>query len=661
MIQLEGISKSYGSDLLFTDLNWQLLPGSRVGLVGPNGAGKTTLMRILVGHEEPDQGRVILPRDCRVGYLPQELEHFEEGSVLDIILSGRADLLALEERIAELEEIMASEEGAGERLAGEYSDAQDRFRREGGYELRSRAREIGAGIGFEDAALDEPISTFSGGWKMRALLARLLLSRPDLLLLDEPTNHLDVESIEWLEHFLIQYPGTVITISHDRFFLNRIVHTIAELHGQGLSIYHGDYDDYLKERELRRERLLAAASQQEKERERIEEFVERFRYKATKARQVQSRVKHLEKMDLVEVPPGYEAEINFVFPAPPRMGKVVLDGRGISKRYGDHIIYEGLDFQLHRGERVAFVGPNGAGKSTLLKILAGELRPDKGQVERGSRVEIAYFAQHSVDQLDLSRTILEEMEAAASYESAPNIRSILGAFLFSGDDVHKKISVLSGGEKNRVALAKLLLEPAGCLLLDEPTNHLDIPSRRVLEHALQNFEGAFCVISHDRYFLQEVVNRVVHIEAGEVRDYPGTYDEYRWRRAREAEAAEGLQDPQNKPTDDGEAEVVSRRDLRRLRAELRDEKNAEIGALGKELAALEAEIESLESELEVLEARLADPQTYEGSGEKIVELQKQHLQVEERLMSAMQEWEERGELLDEIEKKYAAKEAALEQ
>ncbi len=656
MFQLENVAKGYGGHPLFESLTWQIPEEKCVGLVGPNGAGKTTLFRLLADEEEADQGRVVRPRQARVGYLPQELAEEYEGTVLDVVLTGRQELLDLEAQVARLEERM-SQGDASEALAETYADAQDRFRREGGYGFRSKAREIAAGMGFDEDDIDQPLSTFSGGWKMRALLARLLFSAPDLLLLDEPTNHLDVESIEWLEAFLTNYDGTVVTISHDRSFLNRLVDVIAEIHAGTIYTYHGDYDHYLEEREQRRQRLIEQREQQKKEIERIQAFIDRFRYQAAHASQVQSRVKRLEKMELVEIPPAYDDQIHFSFPSPPRIGKVALKAEGVAKSYGDLRIYRDADFTLRRGDRVAFVGPNGSGKSTLLKILAGVEKPDRGHVEVGHNVDIAYFAQHSVDQLDTSRTVLAEMEAHATMETAPRIRDILGAFLFSGDDVEKPISVLSGGEKSRLALAKLLLRPAGCLLLDEPTNHLDIPSRRILEHALNEFEGAFCVISHDRYFLNEVVNRVVHIEDQRLRDFRGDYEEYRWAFQRDQEQSlEGKEGgaPPTKGGDD-ESPNLSRKDKRRLRAELRAQKRSQVKELKGSVEHWEATVVELEDNISSIEAILADPSSYEDDTTDIGALQRRHGELESQLMEAMEKWESVGMKLDEIEAEFERK------
>lgn len=661
MIRLESLSKSYGGKSLFRNIDWLIGERRVIGLVGPNGVGKSTLFKILVGLEEADSGAVIKPRELKIGYLPQELTGKEQGTLMEIILRGRQDLLDMEQRLAEMESALAAEDAAeNHALHEEYGTLQDVFRQRNGWVFRSHAREIAVGIGFSTDDFERPIETFSGGWQMRALLSRLLLQGPDVLLLDEPTNHLDMESIEWLENYLGNYPGTVIIISHDRYFLNRLVTETVEMLGDSLTTYKGNYDAYLVEREARRQQLIELAETQRKELEKVERFIERFRYTATKATQVQSRVKQLEKIDIVEIPPEHNARITFRFAQPPRLGRIVLDARGLSKRYGDREIFNNLDFQLQRGDRVAIVGPNGAGKTTLLKILAGVLKPDAGTVERGHKVELTYFAQHSTEKLDTSRTILEELEASASLESAPQVRSLLGAFLFRGDDVDKRISVLSGGEKSRLALAKMLLEPAGCLLLDEPTNHLDIPSVQVLEHALKNFEGAFVVVSHDRFFLNQVANRVIHIEDGVMTMYDGDYDYYRWRRKQEQESGQisGQAHPSPSSAAQENSPPVSRKDLRRLQAEIRARRLEETRHLRKELTAIEQNIEVLEARLSELDAQLANPDTYTASAD-IGALHLEYAQVEQDLEHCMMQWEEKGALLEEIDSRYAREEAAL--
>ena len=525
MIQLESISKGYGGQELFQDLSWTISGAERIGLVGPNGAGKTTLCRILAGVEEPDAGRVSRARGTTVGYLPQEVAVSGERSVLGEALSGFDDVWQLEREMEAVAAALTTATADGEALTARYGDLQHRFEALGGYRLETEAKTILGGLGFKPAEVTRPLTEFSGGWRMRAALARLLLLRPSLLLLDEPTNHLDLESLGWLESFLADYDGTVVVVSHDRYFLNRMVTSIADLGPAGLNVYPGDYDDFLVEREARRELLEAQARNQAKRIAEIERFIERFRYQATKARQVQSRVKMLARIERIEV--GRDARhIRLVFPQPPRTGRRVATLRGIQKAYGDNVVYRGADFDVERGDKVALVGVNGAGKSTLLKMLAGVLAFDAGERALGTHVEVHYYAQHQLDALDPTRTILEELEAVAPGLGQTRLRTILGAFLFSGDAVEKRISVLSGGEKARVALAKMLVHPAALLCLDEPTNHLDLASREVLEEALAAFPATIVFISHDRYFINRIATRVVHVDRGTLTDYLGGYDDY---------------------------------------------------------------------------------------------------------------------------------------
>ena len=523
MIQLESVSKAYGGQPLFRDVTWRIADRERIGLVGPNGAGKTTLCRILAGLEEPDTGQVSRPRATTVGYLPQEVAGAAAGSVLAEALGGFDDVWALER---EMEDVAhALESSPSEALTTRYGDLQHRFEALGGYRLENQAKAILSGLGFATADLGRPLAEFSGGWRMRAALARLLLVAPSLLLLDEPTNHLDLESLAWLEDFLAGYDGTVVVVSHDRYFLNRMVTSIADLTPAGLVVYPGDYDDFLVEREARRELLEARARNQAKRIAEIERFIERFRYQATKARQVQSRVKMLERVDRIEV--GADARhIRFAFPEPPRTGRRVASLRDVRKAYGDNVVYDGVTFEVERGERVALVGENGAGKSTLLKMLAGVLSLDRGERTLGSHVAVHYYAQHQLDALRPDNTVLEELIAAAPELPHTRLRSILGAFLFSGDAVDKKVTVLSGGEKARLALAKMLVRPAALLCLDEPTNHLDLASREVLESALAAFPGTIVFISHDRYFINRIATAVVEVAHGALARYLGSYDDY---------------------------------------------------------------------------------------------------------------------------------------
>lgn len=652
MVRLESVSKQFGAETLFEDLDWQLPEEGTVGLVGPNGAGKTTLFEMIVGRIDPDDGEVVVPDAVDVGYLPQELTQRKgDRSVLDVVLEGASELVEMGERLERLErELDQATAEESVRLSDEYARLQETYRQRGGYELESNAREIAAGLGFEPNEIDRPIETFSGGWRMRAALGRLLLRHPELLLLDEPTNHLDLSSLEWLEDFLRRYDGTIVTISHDRYFLNTLADEIAELARGRLRVFTGDYDTYRRKRRELRERLEKKAREQRKERERMQEFIDKFRYNAAKASLVQDRIKKLERMEEIDVPEPLTAEVAFEFPQPPRVGKTVVSATEVSKSYGSNEVYDELDFRLYRGEKVAFVGPNGAGKSTLMKMLAGVEQPDTGAIETGHNVEISYFAQHSLEQLTPEDTVFGAMESVASHEAYPDIRDVLGAFGFSGDAVDKQVGVLSGGEKAKLALARMLLEPAGCLLFDEPTNHLDIPSCQILESALQKFEGAVCIISHDRYFLNNVVNRVVRIESGRLTSFKGNYDYYRYKQGE----SEAVADPESAPDldssedDDGE---VSRKERRRIRAELREQRREETKSLRREIDEIESRIGELEDRRDELEERLADPSTYEGD-EDLEKLNREFGEVESELLERMEEWEEKGAELEEIRKKY---------
>ncbi len=647
MLALEAVEKSFGTRAILKSVSWALPRDARIGLVGPNGAGKTTFLRVLVGTEEIDSGRVIQPKNVHVGFLPQEIALSErEGTLIETVLRGREDLLEIEATLAGLEPRLAE----SNEIREDYASLQESFRLMGGYEFRSRAREISVGIGFKEADFNRPIVEFSGGWQMRALLARLLFRRPDLLLLDEPTNHLDLISIEWLERFLGRYEGTVIIVSHDRYFLNRMVDQIAELDQGKLTLYPGNYDQYRKNRAEERERQTAAAVRQGKEIERVEAFIDRFRSKATKAAQVQSRIKQLDKLDRLQTPDAEATTVSFRFPQPPRLGKIVVDAKELAKAFGDNIVYDKLDFTVHRGERIALVGPNGAGKTTLLRMLAGVDSPDRGTVELGNKVEVAYFAQHALESLNPNHSVLEAVQAVATTETSGMVRDMLGAFKFSGDDSSKKISVLSGGEKSRVALCRLLMNPAGLLLLDEPTNHLDIATRQVLEEAMCAFEGAIVLVSHDRFFVNEVSTHVVHVEGGKALTYIGNYDNYRVTR----EAHQEVETPGESESESGS----SRKDVRRLLAELRTRKQSELKTRNTEFSKIEKRIEALEEISDGLRAQQMLPEIYSDS-EQMREVSTKLRQAGEELEQCMGRWEELGEEIEEVEARYREEEAEL--
>ncbi len=671
MIALDGVSKGYGGQAVLADCSWRIVRGERIGLVGPNGAGKTTLCRILAGQEEPDAGRVHVDGGVRIGYLPQEVTDTGERSVLAETLSGYAHVWELEAELERLAELMARE-GADPALVDAYGEAQHRFEVTGGYRLESEAKIILGGLGFQPRDLHRPLTEFSGGWRMRVALARLLLLRPELLLLDEPTNHLDLESLAWLESFLSSYDGTVVLVSHDRYFLNRMATVIAELAFGAIELYTGNYDDYLVERQARRELEEARARNQAKRVAEIERFIERFRYKASKARQVQSRVKMLDRMDRIEV--GAAARrIQFRFPQPPRAGRVVLALRDIHKAYGKNVVYAGVGFTVERGERVALVGVNGAGKSTLLKIAAGVLPFERGERVLGAHVESHYYAQHQLDALDLRRTALEELAQADTTAATERLRTMLGSFLLSGDAVDKKVAVLSGGEKARVALAKMLLRPAALLCLDEPTNHLDLASKEVLESALETFTGTMVFISHDRYFINRIATRVVEVEGGALRSYLGGYDDYVERKVageqpapagptrsagtpaappadgRRAPAERGRALAPEAPVPGPEAGAASQE--RRAARGQRGGRSPEHRALGREIKAIEARLRAVEAQIQALEARLqdiglalADPDLYRD-GERAREIAQARKDAEAEVAWLMKEWEDLSERL----------------
>jgi ATP-binding cassette, subfamily F, member 3 len=644
VISIEEISKSYGGQMLFRDLSWRIAERERIGLVGPNGAGKTTICRILAGVDDPDTGRVSHGRAVTVGYLPQEVAGAVAGSVLAEALAGFEEVWALER---ELEDIAhALETAPSEALTRRYGDVQHRFEALGGYRLETQAKAILTGLGFHADELGRPLMEFSGGWRMRAALARLLLLAPSLLLLDEPTNHLDLEALAWLESFLAGYDGTVVVVSHDRYFLNRMVTSIAELSAAGLIVYPGDYDNYLVEREARRELLEAQARNQAKRIEEIERFIDRFRYQATKARQVQSRVKMLAKVERIEVP-GAARRIHFKFPEPPRTGRRVATLTGVHKAYGDNVVYRGIDFAVERGDRVALVGENGAGKSTLLKILAGALPFDRGDRVLGAHVAVHYYAQHQLDALTPTNSALEEIIAAAPDLPHTRLRTILGAFLFSGDAVEKKVSVLSGGEKARLALAKMLVRPAALMCLDEPTNHLDLASREVLEDALAVFPGTIVFISHDRYFINRIATSVLHVHHGVLTRYLGTYDDY--LAASEAGSVSAPASPPqrvDRPAEDGAthraaASVPEARGERRHKAARsgKSRASAEVRELRRRLEEVEKRVQEMEKKLAEITDALADPALY-AEGERARAVVHERKAVEEQLAWLMREWEE---------------------
>jgi len=540
MISFSHISKQYGRQVLFVDASFQLNPGEKVGLVGPNGAGKTTLFRMIVGEESPDEGEVSVPKRLTIGYFRQDVEEMAGRSVIDEAIAGSGRVGDLHHELEALNHAMADPDRAGEmdKILQRFGEVQEEYEHLGGYALESQAREVLHGLGFDDERIDGDVGMLSGGWKMRVAMARVLLGRPDVLLMDEPTNHLDIESIIWLEAFLKSLPGALLMTSHDREFMNRVVTRIAEIDGGEITAYSGNYDFYERERAIRDANKEAAYARQQAMFAKEQRFIERFAAHAAKAAQVQSRVKALEKIERVE-PPKKRRVVHFDFRQPPRSGDQVAVLEDLHKAYGRRIIYDGFNLTIRRGERWSVMGRNGAGKTTLLKMVAGALTPDTGTIRLGASLQMGYFAQQALDLLDPDLTVWQQIEKDFPHESTGVLRNLLGAFQFSGDDVEKRIRSLSGGEKTRLVMARMLLNPPNFLVLDEPTNHLDLATKEMLIDALKDYDGTMLFVSHDRTFLRGLSNRVLELggESGtdaEPHAYPGSYVEYVARTGHEA-------------------------------------------------------------------------------------------------------------------------------
>jgi ATPase subunit of ABC transporter with duplicated ATPase domains len=540
MIAFSSINKQYGKQVLFVDASFQLNPGEKVGLVGPNGAGKTTIFRMITGEEAPDEGEVTVPKKLTIGYFRQDVEEMSGRSVLDEAIAGSGRVGDLHHELEELQQAMADPSRAGDMdtILARFGEVQEEYDHLGGYALESQAREVLHGLGFDDERIDGDVGALSGGWKMRVAMARVLLGKPDVLLMDEPTNHLDIESIIWLENFLKTHDGALLMTSHDREFMNRIVSKIAEIDGGEITVYSGNYDFYERERALREANREAAYARQQAMLAKEQRFIERFKTHAAKAAQVQSRIKALDKIEKIELPKR-RVVVKFDFREPPRSGDQVAVIENLTKTYGRRVIYDGFNLTIRRGDRWAVMGRNGAGKTTLLKILSGTLPPDDGEVRLGASLKMGYFAQQSLDLLDPDLTIIEQLQQDFPREGLGALRSLAGAFQFSGDDIDKKIRALSGGEKSRLVMARMLFDPPNFLVLDEPTNHLDLATKEMLVDSLKDFQGTMIFVSHDRAFLRGLSNRVLELggETGtdaQPHAYPGTYIEYVERTGHEA-------------------------------------------------------------------------------------------------------------------------------
>jgi ATP-binding cassette, subfamily F, member 3 len=645
MIQLSSAGKHFGSKTLFEELDWLLVPGERVGLVGGNGTGKSTLLKILAGIETLDAGSLSSAKGTSTGYLPQDGLALSGRTVLEECLSVFEHLLEIEKEMEALQHQMAEVDHESEeyqRVIDRYHRIETEFHGHDGYSLEAQAGAVLNGLGFSRQDQNRPTEEFSGGWQMRLALAKLLLIKPDVLLLDEPTNHLDLEARNWLEQYLKDYPGAFVLVSHDRYFLDVTVNKILEIWNRRAYFYTGNYDKYLQQKAERRDQLQAAYKNQQERIHHLETFINRFRYQATKAKQVQSRIKELDKIARIELPPE-EKTIHFKFPQPPASGRMVAEFRAVAKSYGEKQVFRDVSFFINRGDRVGLVGVNGAGKSTLIKLLAGVEAVTAGEFRLGHNVQADYFAQDQYKALDPDARLIDDLAgiAPAALSGQTQLRSLLGSFLFSEDEVFKRIGVLSGGERNRYALARMLLEPPNFLLLDEPTNHLDLQAKDVLLEALRRFTGTVVFVSHDRYFIDSLATRIFEIEGGQLCDYPGNYEDYRWQKERGAagQAVGGISDAQRQSTREGATPGKTKG----LKGPMEKLNPILVRRMAKRRHELENEIAGCESEIAACELDLA----HFRSAEESIRLAKLIEERRARLDEMTREWEEIALALEE--------------
>ncbi|MBX0288933.1 ABC-F family ATP-binding cassette domain-containing protein [Hymenobacter sp. HSC-4F20] len=642
MISITDLDFHFGSRTLYDKANLHIKPKDKIGLIGLNGRGKSTLLRILVGEYKPDGGSISMSKDVSLGFLNQDLLSYDSHeSILVVAMQAFSEALEIQKKIDEV--LLEFETNYTDDLVEKLANLQERFEALGGYTMQARAEEILEGLGFTTEELQRPLKLFSGGWRMRVMLAKILLQQPSLLLLDEPTNHLDLPSIKWIENYLAGYEGAVIIVSHDREFLDRTTNTTVEVTGGKLVPYAGNYSFYLEEKEERNAIQKGAFENQQAQIRQAERFIERFKAKASKAKQAQSRVKMLDKLERIDDVAQDDARVNIKFNFTVTPGRHILRMEHVGKKYGEKLIFRDTHVHIERGDKIALIGANGKGKSTLMRLVAGTEAPTTGNHQLGHNVIMAFYAQHQLESLNVDNEILQEMVEAGSKRNEMELRTVLGSFLFTGDDVYKKIKVLSGGEKSRVALAKTLISEANFLLLDEPTNHLDMQSVNILIQALDQYEGTYIVISHDRYFVENVANKIWYIEDYQLKEYPGTYNEYeQWQEDREKAAKKaGLASPTTpKPAPKEEKKPLSNAE--------RDANQQELRKASKELKEIEARVTTLEQELAVYEKQLADPNIYNNAAQ-LKDATVKFEQVKKELNRVNDQWEKLAERVEELE------------